>query len=140
MLVPLFDARSHVTFLGPKIAPKVCVKEVAFKKYHKKYFMRLYISRYSFVPTNPLLAATRIFSKISFAHLLNGEPSKKNCTAWAIASYRQNKQNLRCTNNANRSREVLPKKLSVLHLTPKHLEKSTRLYVIIDNRQLHLTT
>ena len=35
-------------------------------KYGKKYFIRLYVSRYLFIPTNPLLAAMRFISFFSF--------------------------------------------------------------------------
>ena len=35
-------------------------------KYGKKYFIGLYISRYPFIPTNPLLAAMRFVSFFSF--------------------------------------------------------------------------
>ena len=35
-------------------------------KYGKKYFIGLYVSRYPFIPTNPLLAAMRFISFFSF--------------------------------------------------------------------------
>ena len=35
-------------------------------KYGKKYFIGLYVSRYPFIPTNPLLAATKFISFFSF--------------------------------------------------------------------------
>ena len=35
-------------------------------KYGKKYFIGLYVSRYSFIPTNPLLAAMRFISFFCF--------------------------------------------------------------------------
>ena len=35
-------------------------------KYGKKYFIGLYVSRYPFIPTNPLLAAMRFISCFSF--------------------------------------------------------------------------
>ena len=51
-------------------------------KYGKKYFTRLYVVRYLFVPTNPLLAAMRSFSFFSswtlYALLLNHKISKSN--------------------------------------------------------------
>ena len=73
--------RSRVIgFRTRKPPQKFDVKEVAFNKYHKKYFTRLYISRSPFIPTNPLLVAMGIFpfsSKITYAHLPNGIPPKK---------------------------------------------------------------
>ena len=51
----------HVTLdLGPKNRPKVWRKRGHTKKNANKYFTRLYISRYPFIPTNPLLL-TMIF-------------------------------------------------------------------------------
>ena len=38
-------------------------------KYGKKYFIWLYVSRYPFIPTNPLLAAMRFISFFSFFFL-----------------------------------------------------------------------
>ena len=40
-------------------------------KYGKKYFIGLYVSRYPFIPTNPLLAAMRFISFFSFFFFLN---------------------------------------------------------------------
>ena len=39
-------------------------------KYGKKYFTCLYVLRYPFIPTNPLLAAMRFISFFSFFFLL----------------------------------------------------------------------
>ena len=39
-------------------------------KYGKKYFIWLYVSRYPFIPTNPLLAAMRFISFFSFFYFL----------------------------------------------------------------------
>ena len=39
-------------------------------KYGKKYFIGLYVSRYPFIPTNPLLAAMRFISFFSFFFFL----------------------------------------------------------------------
>ena len=39
-------------------------------KYGKKYFIGLYVSRYPFIPTNPLLAAMRFFSFFFFLFFL----------------------------------------------------------------------
>ena len=54
-------------------------------KYGKKYFIGLYVSRYPFIPTNPLLAAMRFisfffpfFSWFLYALLLNHNTSKSN--------------------------------------------------------------
>ena len=51
-------------------------------KYTKQYFTRLYILRYPFIPTNPLLAAMRSISffssSILYALLLNHKISKSN--------------------------------------------------------------
>ena len=43
---------------------------------------------------------------------------------------KQCEQNLRFTNNANKSREISPKKFWLLSWTPKDFEKSTRLVKI----------
>ena len=40
-------------------------------KYGKKYFIWLYVLKYSFIPTNPLLAAMRFISFFSFFFFLN---------------------------------------------------------------------
>ena len=53
---------SHdIGFRARKPPQKFGVKEVVFTKCHKQYFTLLYISRYSFIPTNSLLVAMRIF-------------------------------------------------------------------------------
>ena len=39
-------------------------------KYGKKYFIGFYVSRYPFIPTNPLLAAMRFISFFSFFFFL----------------------------------------------------------------------
>ena len=39
------------------------------RKYGKKYFIQLYVSRYRFIPSNPLLAAMRFISFFSFYFL-----------------------------------------------------------------------
>ena len=67
MFVPKFEAIDHVTLvLGPeKPARKFGVKSGLSQKrlkYGKKYFIWLYVLRYPFIPTNPLLAAMRFIS------------------------------------------------------------------------------
>ena len=62
------------------MSQKFGVEEVAFKKYRKKYFTQLYISRYPFIPTNPLLVAMSFFpfsSEIPYAYFLMAEHQKK---------------------------------------------------------------
>ena len=59
---------------------KFSVKEVPFKKHRKKYFTRLYVSRYPFIPNSPLLDAMSFLpfsSKIKYAHFLNRITPKK---------------------------------------------------------------
>ena len=110
------------------------MKEVAFKKYLKKYFTRLYFSRYPFIPINPLLVAMSFFF-FSFSKILNAQfpkrhntEKKQNCIKCAIATYKHFKQNLQCTNNANKVRKILLKKVLVTELDPpKDFKKSTRL-------------
>ena len=64
MFVHNFEAIGHVTLvlepenrLAGLVQKAVSVKN-SFK-YGKKYFIGLYVSRYPFIPTNPLLAAMR---------------------------------------------------------------------------------
>ena len=110
-----------------KTFQKFDVKEVAFKKIPQKNFSPLCISRYSFISTEPLLAALFFFSfssKIPYAYFLNGttpKKKKKNCIKFkcAIATYEHRKQSLRCTNNANKIREISPKKFWLLSWTPQ---------------------
>ena len=64
-----------IDFRAQKPPQMFGVKEVAFKKYHKKYFTRLYMSRYHFIPTNPLLAALRIFS--FFQNIVRPSPKRR---------------------------------------------------------------
>ena len=69
-----------ISFRARKPPQKFGVEEVAFSKYHKKYFTWLYISRSPFIPTNPLLAAMRIFSfffQNNVRSSPNGIPPKK---------------------------------------------------------------
>ena len=66
MLVPNFEAISRVTFgfRTRKTAPKVCRKKPSQSKtaqVRQKYFRQLYVLRYLFIPTNPLLAAMCFF-------------------------------------------------------------------------------
>ena len=109
------------------------MKEVALKKCRKKYFTQLYISRYPFIPTNPLLAAMSFFfrfsSKILYADFLNGSTSKKKlhqmcyCDVRILQTkstmYKQCKQNSR-----NFAKKVLVIKLD----PPKDFDKLTRLH------------
>ena len=120
---------------GPKTATKFGMKEVALKKYGKKYFTRLYISRYPFTSTNLLLAAMSFFffpfsSKIPYAYFLNGlTPKKKKKTASNVLLRRTNKQckqNLRFTTNANKIREILPQKFWLLSWTPPKISRNLR--------------
>ena len=94
----------------------------------QKYFTQLYISRYPFIPTNPLLAVMSFFfpfsSKIPYAYFLNGStPKKKTCIKCAIATYEHYKQSLRCTYNANKIREISPKKFWLLNWTPQRFRQ-----------------
>ena len=63
MFVPNFEAIGHVTgFKTRKPHRKFGIKSGLSQKrlnYGKKYFMWLYVLRYPFIPTNPLLAAMR---------------------------------------------------------------------------------
>ena len=66
MFVPNSEAISHVTLVfGAENLPKGLAQKTRLiqkrLKYGKKYFTRLYVLRYSFIPTNPLLAAKRFF-------------------------------------------------------------------------------
>ena len=110
-----------------------------------KNFTQLYISRYSFIPTNPLLAAMSFFFsfsfKIPYAHFLDGlTPKQKKLHQMCYCDVLTNnaKKNLRFTNNANKIREISPEKFW-LSWTPKELEKSTRLSrTIAENLLLDL--
>ena len=81
------------------------------------------------------LAAMSFFfpfsSKISYAYFLNSSTPKKKqkkCIKCAIATYKHCKQSLRCTNNANKIREISPKRFWILSWNSlKDFDKSTRL-------------
>ena len=61
MFVPNSEPIGHVTLvLEPKHRPETLAQKRL--KYGKKYFTRLYVLRYPFIPTNPLLAAMSFFS------------------------------------------------------------------------------
>ena len=112
-----------------------------------KNFTQLYISRYSFIPTNPLLAAMSFFFFFFFQNTVRSFPKRLNTktktkkTASNVLLRRTNKQskkNLRFTNNANKIREISPEKFW-LSWTSKELEKSTRLSrTIAENLLLDL--
>ena len=58
-----------------------------------------------------------------FPKLHNTEKEKKNCIKCAIATYEHRKQSLRCTNNANKIREISPKKFWLLSWTPQRFRQ-----------------
>ena len=64
---------------------------------------------------------------------------KQNCIVCAIAKYKQCKQNLRCTNNANKIREISPKKVLVKWLLNRHVARGV-LGAIAPPNTFHLTT
>ena len=71
IFVPNFEAIGHVTsVLEPEKRPASLALKSGFSqkrlKYGKKYFIWLYVSRYPFIPTNPLLAAMRFISFFFF--------------------------------------------------------------------------
>ena len=111
-----------IGFRARKPPQKFGVKEVAFKKYPKKYFTRLCISRYSFIPTNPW-AALRIF--FFFQNIVRSSPerhtTKNNKTKLHHMCY--------CDVQTMQAKfaRFCQKKLWLLKWTPKDLEKSTRL-------------
>ena len=97
----------------------------------KKYFTQLYIPRYPFIPTNPLLAAMSFVFSFFFQNIVRLFPTrlntyKKNCIKCAIATYEHCKQSLRCTNNANKIREISPKKFWLLSWTPPKISTNRR--------------
>ena len=113
-----------IGFMVRKSSQKFGVIEVAFKKYHKNILHRYTSQDTLLSPLIHFWPRWRFFpfSKISYSHLLNGIPSKKNkknCIIRVVATYEQRKQNLRCTNNANKIRKILPKKLWLLNWTPQ---------------------
>ena len=114
---------------GPKTATKFGVKAVALKKYGKKYFTRLYISRYHFISTNPLLIAMSFFSFFFqntvrlFYKRLNTKKKKTASNVLLRRTNKQCKQNLRFTNNANKIREISPKKFCLLSWTPQRFRE-----------------
>ena len=107
------------------------MKEVAFKKYRKNLFHTVIYLKIPFISTSPLLAAMSFFpfsSKIPYAYFLNGSTpkKKKNCIKCAIATYEHCKQSLRCTNNANKIREISAKKFWLLSWTPPKISTNRR--------------
>ena len=90
VFVPNFEAIGRVTLvLEPEKPPckfgiKSGLSQKLFK-YDKKYFIWLYVLRYPFIPSNPLLAAMKFFSFVFLFFLpkfldalLNHKTSKSN--------------------------------------------------------------
>ena len=103
----------------------------------KKYFTQLYIPRYPFIPTNPLLAAMSFVFSFFFQNIVRLFPTRLNtykkklhqmcyCDVRTLQTkstmYKQCKQNSR-----NFAKKVLVIKLD----PPKDFDKSTRLILII---------
>ena len=101
--------------LGPK---KFTTKEITFQKIPQKIFTRLYFSKYPFIPTNPLLAAMSFLNfffqntvrLISERHSTEKNPAVSNVL-------------LRRTNNANKIRDISPKKFWLLSWTSQRLQE-----------------
>ena len=98
----------------------------------QKIFHTVVYLKIPFHPYQPTFGRDEFFFSFFFQNTarlfpkrLNTE-KKKNCIKCAIATYEHCKQSLRCTNNANKIREILPKKFWLLSWTPKDFDKSTR--------------
>ena len=136
-----FNRSRHNRFRLQNPPQNFGVKVVAFKKYYKKYFARLYISSYIFYPHQSTFGRDKDFFLFlpkyrTLTSFTIPSKHKKNSIKCGIVTYKQCKQELQCTNNANKIREILPKKLWWLNCSgyyigypigPKDLEKSTRL-------------
>ena len=117
-----FQSR-NIGINAQKTPQKFDVKEVAFKKYRKNLFHTVIYLKIPFYLYQPTFGCDEFFfpfsSKILYACFLNGSTPKKNCIKCAIAKYEHCKQSLRCTNNANKIREISSKKFWLLSWTPK---------------------
>ena len=97
------------------------MKEIAFKKYRKNIFHTVIYLKIPFHLYQPTFGRDEFFS-FFFQNSVRLFPKrlstkKKNCIKCAIAKYEHCKQSLRCTNNANKIREISSKKFWLLSWT-----------------------
>ena len=112
---------------------KFGVKEVAFKRYRKKYFIPLYSISQNTLSSLPTHFWPRCFFFFFFQNTVRSCPKRhyneKKKTASNALLQRTNKANKihdsHCTNNANKIGEISPKMLWLLSWAPKNFEKST---------------
>ena len=98
----------------------------------QKIFHTVIYLKIPFHPHQPTFGRDEFFFSFFFQNTVRLFPKrlntekKQNCIKCAIATYEHCKQSLRCTNNANKIREISPKKFWLLSWTPPKISTNRR--------------
>ena len=131
--------------IGYKNRPKSLAWKRLHSKIPQKIFHLVISHKILFYLHQPTFGRDESFfpfsSKLLNVHFLNGitqkkKTNKKNWIKCAIATYKLCKQNLRCTNNANKIREISQKKVLVIKLDPPKISRNRRAWFLTINKCL----